>query len=185
MNERRRALRSLAGLGLATPLSALAAPLAAAPDRGRAELAALQQKINGHAQLPPTFNPLAGNPLRTRADVVRGIKDLYLPLTPYYSQGGARVRLDPSATIFDQAAVDLEGFARPLWGLAPLAAGGGADFVDWELLRRGLANGTDPQHPEYWEACADRDQRMVELAAVGFALRLIPHLLWQPQSARA
>ncbi|MBC7728655.1 MAG: DUF2264 domain-containing protein, partial [Microbacteriaceae bacterium] len=76
---------------------------------------------------------MAGNPLRTRADVVRAVKQLYLPLTPYYSQGGARVRLDPSATLFDQAAIDLEGFARPLWGLAPLAVGGGADFVDWEL----------------------------------------------------
>ena len=85
----------------------------------------------------PSYNPMAGNPLATRADVARAIEDLYLPLVPYYSEGGARVRLDMAGTTFDRSAADLEGFARPLWGLAPLAAGGGADFVDWAIFRRG------------------------------------------------
>ena len=130
-------------------------------------------------------NPLAGNPLKTRDDFVRAIKDLYLPLTPYYSKGCARVRLDMSAATFDRAAADLEGFARPLWGLAPLAAGGEGDFVDWGVFRTGLANGTDPEHPEFWgypEAC---DQRLVEMSAIGFSLALIPQILWEPQPATA
>src|ERR1700692_4594846 len=92
----------------------------------------------------PPFNPMAGNPLTTRADVVRAIRDLYLPLTPHYSKGAARVRLDMASATFDRSAADLEGFARPLWGLAPLAAGGGADFVDWDIFRRGLGNGMNP-----------------------------------------
>ncbi len=129
----------------------------------------------------PSYNPMTGNPFATRADVARAIKDLYLPLTPYYSEGGARVRLDMAGTTFDRSAADLEGFARPLWGLVPLAAGGGADFVDWEIFRRGLANGTDPEHPEFWGHAANHDQRLVELAAVGFALALIPDVLWHPQ----
>jgi len=134
------------------------------------------------ASRPATFNPMAGNPLKTRRDVVEAIRDLYLPLTPFYSPGCARVRLDMAGTHFDRAASDLEGFSRPLWGLAPLAAGGGADFVDWEIFRRGLANGTNPDHPEFWGQPATCDQRLVELAAVGFALALIPEILWQPQS---
>src|ERR1700690_48541 len=133
----------------------------------------------------PSFNPMAGNPLMTRTDVVRAIKDLYLPLTPYYSEGSARVRLDMAAATFDRAAADLEGFARPLWGLAPLAAGGGADFVNWDIFRLGLANGTNPEHPEFWGHPEDRDQRLVELAAVAFALALIPKVLWHPQSPEA
>src|SRR5258706_3212763 len=134
---------------------------------------------------PPSFNPMAGNPLLTRTDVIRAIRDLYVPLTPYYSEGRARVRLNMAGATFDRAAADLEGFVRPLWGLAPLAAGGGADFVDWEIFRLGLANGMDPEHPEFWGHPRDRDQRLVELAAIGFALALIPEVLWRPQSPAA
>ncbi len=133
---------------------------------------------------PATANPLYGNPLKTRADVERGLRDLFTPLLPYFSEGGARVRLDGGAAHFDRAAADLEGFARPLWGLTPLAAGG-AEFDHWELYRRGLANGTDPEHPEYWGQVNSTDQRMVELAAIGFTLRLLPHLVWEPLPQKA
>lgn len=133
---------------------------------------------------PLTSNPLAGNPLESRADIQKALRDLFQPLLPYFSAGGARVRLGAGAAHFDRAAADLEGFARPLWGLAPLAAGG-AIFEHWELYRQGLANGTDPDHPEYWGKVHSTDQRMVELAAIGFTLRLLPQLVWDPLPARA
>ncbi|MDB5527522.1 MAG: hypothetical protein JWR51_625 [Devosia sp.] len=133
---------------------------------------------------PLSANPLAGNPLKSRADVETGLNDLFAPLLPYFSEGGARVRLDAAAAHFDRAAADLEGFARPLWGLTPLAAGGGK-FEHWELYRRGLANGTDPEHPEYWGAVNSTDQRMVELAAIGFTMRMVPQLVWEPLPQKA
>ncbi len=133
---------------------------------------------------PVSANPLSGNPLETRADVERALRDLFLPLLPYFSDGGARVRLDGAAAHFDRAAADLEGFARPLWGLTPLAAGGGG-FDHWELYRRGLANGTDPGHPEYWGAVNGTDQRQVELAAIGFTMKMLPHLVWEPLPQQA
>ncbi len=133
---------------------------------------------------PVSANPLAGNPLKTRADVERALRDLFQPLLPYFSDGGARVRLDGAAAHFDRAAADLEGFARPLWGLTPLAAGG-AEFDHWELYRRGLANGTDPEHAEYWGTVNGTDQRQVELAAIGFILRMLPHLVWEPLPQKA
>jgi hypothetical protein len=133
---------------------------------------------------PATANPLYGNPLKTRGDVEKGLRDLFNPLLPYFSEGGARVRLSGAAAHFDRAAADLEGFARPLWGLTPWAAGGGG-FAHWDLYRRGLANGTDPQHPEYWGEVNSTDQRMVELAALGFSLRLVPEQVWEPLSDRA
>src|SRR4051794_17471725 len=96
---------------------------------------------------PLSANPLHNNLLQSRDDVEQGLHALFAPLLPYFSEGGARVRLDAAAAHFDRAAADLEGFARPLWGLTPLAAGGGS-FEHWDLYRRGLANGTDPEHPE-------------------------------------
>ena len=133
---------------------------------------------------PLISNPLAGNPLDDRADVERALRALFQPLLPYFSEGRARVRLSAGAAHFDRAAADLEGFARPLWGLAPLAAGG-AEFAHWGVYREGLANGTDPEHPEYWGQVNSTDQRMVELAAIGLALRLVPHLVWDPLPERA
>lgn len=133
---------------------------------------------------PASANPLHGNPLKTRADVEKGLRDLFAPLLPYFSKGGARMRLDGAGAHFDRAAADLEGFARPLWGLTPLAAGG-ADFEHWELYRQGLANGTDPDHPEYWGTVNSTDQRMVELAAIGFTMKMLPHLVWEPLPQQA
>lgn len=129
-------------------------------------------------------NPLSGNPLRTRADVQRAAVDLFTPLLPYFSVSGARVHLSATSAHFDKAAADLEGFARPLWGIAPLVAGGGT-FEHWELYRRGLANGTDPDHPDYWGDIGDKDQRQVELASLGFTLRLAREHFWDPLDDRA
>ncbi|MER9947155.1 DUF2264 domain-containing protein [Mesorhizobium sp. M0047] len=133
---------------------------------------------------PVSANPLAGNPLATRADMRRALADLFDPLLPYFSVANARVRLDAAGAHFDRAAADLEGFARPLWGLAPLAEGGG-EFAHWDRYAEGIANGTDPDHPEYWGAVRDKDQRMVELAALGFALALVPEKIWNPLDRRA
>jgi len=133
---------------------------------------------------PASANPLAGNPLKTRADMIRAVNDLFNPLLPFFSDGNARVRLDGAGAHFDRAAADLEGFARPLWGLAPLGAGKSA-FDNWHRFAEGLANGCDPSHPEYWGTVNARDQRMVELAALGFALALVPDKIWEPLDKRA
>ena len=130
------------------------------------------------------FNPLADNELRTRSDVQAAVRALAAPLKPYFSPAGARVRIGSTAAHFDQHAAELEGFARPLWGLVPLAAGGG-DFADWDLYRRGLTNGSNPHSPEYWGEPGDRDQRLVEMAAIGLALTLVPEVVWEPLTAEA
>ncbi len=112
------------------------------------------------------ISPFADNPLRTRADLQEAVRALVVPLGPRFSPGAARVRLGASGAHFDDHAAELEGFARPLWGLVPLAAGGGS-FDGWERYQRGLANGSDPQHAEYWGDPRDYDQRLVEMAAIG------------------
>ncbi|MCD7059875.1 DUF2264 domain-containing protein [Pelagibacterium xiamenense] len=133
---------------------------------------------------PASANPLTGNPLKTRADVAKALNDLFNPLLPYFSEGHARVRLSGTAAHFDRIAADVEGFARPLWGVTPFAAGGGA-FDHWDRYREGLANGMDPEHPEYWGEVKRTDQRMVEMAAIGFTLRMVPEHVWDPLPQRA
>jgi len=123
----------------------------------------------------------ADNPLRSRADLQKLAVDLASPLMPHFSPGRAQVRLGPNRAHYGDPAGWLEGFARPLWGLAPLAAGGGR-FEHWALWRQGLASGTDPAGPEYWGLAGDFDQRSVEQAAFGVALALAPEQLWTPLS---
>jgi hypothetical protein len=129
-------------------------------------------------------NPLARTPLRTRGDLQQAVRDLVEPLLAHFSPGCARVRLGSFAAVFSQADAELEGFARPLFGLAPLAAGGGA-FAHWDLWRRGLAAGVDPEHPEHWSFYENTQQTMVEQAAIGLALALVPDELFHPLSARS
>ena len=116
--------------------------------------------------------------------MVDALRRLILPLEPWRSLGAARVVLSPAGACFDQTAAELEGFARPLWGAVP-AALGGDDVLDWGLICHGLANGTDPDHPEFWGWPIDLDQRLVELAAIGFAMLVVPEKIWQPLSTDA
>jgi len=125
-------------------------------------------------------NPMAGNPLVTKDGVRRAVVDLVEPIVPYLSPGNARARLGSFGASFATRVAELEGYARPLWGIVPLVAGGGT-FAHWDRWVDGLAHGTDPEHEEYWGPCgAEIDQRMVEMAAIGFALAFTPEHLWDP-----
>jgi hypothetical protein len=104
------------------------------------------------------------------------------PLIPHFSPGRAEMRLGANRASYGDPASQLEGYSRPLWGLAPLAAGGGR-FYHWKSWREGLINGTNPAHPEYWGLAGDFDQRSVEQAAFGFALALAPGEFWKPLSS--
>ncbi len=129
-------------------------------------------------------NPFANNTLRTRADVQQAVRDLFAPLKSCFSSGAARVKVGHTSAHFDDDAAELEGFSRPLWGIVPLVAGGG-HFADWDLYHRGLANGADPDHPEYWGMPGTYDQRLVEMAAIGVAMLMLPEQVWQPLSTEA
>ncbi|MEP4989979.1 MAG: DUF2264 domain-containing protein [Paracoccaceae bacterium] len=126
------------------------------------------------------MNPLASNPLQCRADFAQAAVSLWTPLKPRFSEGCARVSVSRTGTHFSPAAVELEGFSRPLFGLAALAAGGG-DFPDWKMFRKGYANGTNPDHPEFWGNPAPVDQRLVEAAAISFGLLFAKDQLWDGQ----
>ena len=132
----------------------------------------------------PRANPLAGNALCTKDDVRRAVQDLVQPIVAHLSPGGARARLGSFGSVFETRIAELEGYARPLWGITPLVSGGG-HFAHWDRWVSGLAAGTDPAHDEYWGPIeSGPDQRMVEMAAIGFALAFVPEHLWDPLTAR-
>lgn len=71
------------------------------------------------------FNAWATNPLKTREDVVQALEQQIEPLIPAFTDDGARVSLADTSAIFSMEWAQLEGFARPLWGIVPFVYGGG------------------------------------------------------------
>lgn len=106
------------------------------------------------------------------------------PLAAHTSPGGALIDLSSTATHYDTRAVQFEAFARPLWGLTSLLVGGGT-YDGAQRWISGLAAGTDPEGPEYWEASRAKDQRMVEMSPMSFAIVLAPEVFYEGQSEKA
>ncbi len=123
--------------------------------------------------------PIRDNPLRTKEDMRLALRQLLEPLESNYSNGCARLRLGGSGAGYPSSVAEMEGFSRVLWGLVPLMAGGGTDKL-WDICLKGIVNGTDPEHEEYWGTPGDYDQRFVEMAVFGFALAVTPERIWAP-----
>ncbi len=123
--------------------------------------------------------------LNKKEDFRELLMDIIRPLLPYYSKGGAELILGVNATNYDQKAIRLEAFSRPLWGLVPFWAGGGSSPEFEQIYQKGLASGTDPEGEEYWGGFHAFDQRFVEMAAISYGLILAPDKLWEPLDERA
>jgi hypothetical protein len=138
----------------------------------------------------PPLNGFSRNPFQTHGHFKTASIALLRALKAYQSPAGARIRLPlVTGTHFDDVAAQLEGFARALWAVGALmhASIVTQDEYD-ELIEpyvRGLANGTDPQHPEYWGPVVLRDQRMVEMEIISFALLAAPDAMFHSQAERA
>ncbi|KAF5864613.1 hypothetical protein ETB97_007171 [Aspergillus alliaceus] len=137
----------------------------------------------------PPLSGFSDNFFRDRNDVLTAARALVKALEPYFSPGNARVQIPVhSGAHFDEAAAELEGFARPIWAVAAAVAGSNSpiDSALSEYTNRlvsGLANGVNPAHPEYWGAIDNWDQRMVEAEPISFALLLAPSRFYAPLSA--
>ncbi|KAL6709032.1 hypothetical protein ACN47E_002159 [Coniothyrium glycines] len=138
----------------------------------------------------PPLHRFSDNSFETYADFQAASVALLDSLKPYQSRGGARIRLPlQTGTHFDDVAAQLEGFARPLWAVGALLHDQSEvpeslrDLIGPYIT--GLANGTDPQHPEFWGPVVLRDQRMVEMEIISFALLSAPDAMFHNQSEKS
>jgi hypothetical protein len=76
-----------------------------------------------------------------------------------------------------------ELLTRPLWGLA--AAKDAVPDDLWASLAATLARALDPEDPWYVGDAGFGGQRVVESAAVGWALALAPEKIWEPLDGKA
>lgn len=118
--------------------------------------------------------------VNTREDFANLMISILDPLKPFYSQGGAQLKIGYTSAHYDDSSAWMEGFSRPLWGLTAFWAGGSSNAEFEAIYRKGLVSGTDPQSPEYWGTCNDYDQRLVEMAALAYGILFAPEKLWEP-----
>ncbi|KAK3399026.1 hypothetical protein B0T20DRAFT_478391 [Sordaria brevicollis] len=125
-----------------------------------------------------TRHPFSLVSLSSRSSVQDLLVTLLDPLLPFFSPLKSRIRC-PGATAvrFDQTASEIEGLARPLWGLACFLAGGG-DYTHKHWWIQGIREGVNEKGKEFWGWARDNDQRMVEMCPLGFALAVVPGL-WE------
>lgn len=126
--------------------------------------------------------------LNTRADTARLFLDTIRPLKLCYSPGHAFLHVGDTGVHYGEKSARMEGFARVLWGLGPLWAGGTVDFTpemvreakEWqEIYLDGILHGTNPDHEEYWGDMFDFDQKMVEVAAIVYTIVLNQERFWK------
>jgi hypothetical protein len=138
----------------------------------------------------PPLAGFSGNPFKAHADFKIASIALLRALKQYQSPHGARIKLPLSTgTHFDDVAAQLEGFARALWAVGALMHSNIVSPEEYEEYQkliepyaRGLANGTDPGNPEYWGPVVLRDQRMVEMEIISFALLSAPDMMFNSQT---
>ena len=121
--------------------------------------------------------PVYRNPLKTRADVARSLEELLAPLPAHAAPGG--YHLGSAAALYPPKIARIEAWCRCLWGIAPFIAGGGT-WPDSDALWNTLCRGVNPDDDAYWNGCGNRDQRLVEMAPLAFALILAPQVFWDP-----
>lgn len=121
--------------------------------------------------------------LHIKSDYINCLNKIINPLEKYYTNGNAGIKCGNFGVSYGEDIALMEGFSRVFWGLAPLWAGGHNSKLD-EICLKGIINGTDPSHDEYWGEIHSWDQKMVETAALGLALAIAPQKVWEPLDDR-
>ncbi len=115
-----------------------------------------------------------------REELEQYLLQLTGPLQKHLSEGKTRLWLGATAAGFGIRTAGMEGLLRLLWGLTPYWAGGGTGADDWkEVFVQAVRNGTNPEHEEYWGDIGERDQKIVEMAALSCSFLMTPQIIWE------
>ena len=116
---------------------------------------------------------LANNPLKTKADVTAALLEILMPLEKHMATSVYGLKYGSGGAIYNERTREIEALLRPLWGIAPLLAGGG-EYLFFGKYTEKMASGTDPVSPAYWGDIGRYDQRMVEMASIALAIMMVP-----------
>lgn len=131
--------------------------------------------------LPPSDSKLSPLTGYTRAHWLCAADGLLQAANSFMSPGRARIALPGRASFSGSDSDQVEGFARTFLMLAFRCAGEPGEALPGLLdgYATGIANGTNPGHPEAWPALAqDCRQMLVEACSIALGLHLTRRWLW-------
>ncbi|MFW6208357.1 MAG: DUF2264 domain-containing protein [Spirochaetota bacterium] len=122
----------------------------------------------------------------TRAHYNEIFSQLMAAIIDNASPGAARQLISGPRSHHGRLADELEGFTRSFIMAGPWLSqrsepdfelqGRRYDVADF--YRKGILNGTNPQHPEYWGDIVDYAQHLVEMASLAWSLYLARTHIW-------
>ena len=116
---------------------------------------------------------LAANPLKTKVDLTDALREVLAPLEKHMENSKYGLKFWGGGSLCEARTREIEALLRPLWGIAPLIAGGG-EYLFFEQYLKKIKLSTYPSSDSYWGDIDLYDQRMVEMAAIAYTLMLVP-----------
>lgn len=110
--------------------------------------------------------------LETKQDVLAWADCLFSALWARRDNHTTGIPLGKVVSLYGEKTAAMESFCRLLWGVFPALAGGNATSLNLSDIFRVIAEGTNPDHRNYWGNLTDCDQRCVEMAALGCGLAI-------------
>ena len=92
---------------------------------------------------------LAANPLRTKSDLAEALFEILEPLEKYMDGSKYGLKFGGGGSVYEEKIREIEALLRPLWGIAPLVAGGGEYPFAGRYFKK-IAKGTDRNSQSYW-----------------------------------
>lgn len=118
--------------------------------------------------------------MNTKRDFQECLNRIITPLLSRFTEGNVGVKCGYTGSTYDEKTIEMEGFSRILWGIAPFWCGGGDSPLFEKNIVEGIKNGTNPKSKWYWGEIKDYDQKTVETAAIALAILLCPDKIWSP-----
>ncbi|MFC6465294.1 DUF2264 domain-containing protein [Marinilactibacillus sp. GCM10026970] len=120
---------------------------------------------------------------KDKKDTTMSLNKLLSPLDNYFENEASGLKLSATGVAYGGKTASVESLLRLLWGIVPLETGGESHPLTKKILK-GIINGTNPDHPNYWGTIQQYDQLIVEMSALGYMLLLKPEVFWQPLSSK-
>jgi len=118
---------------------------------------------------------LINNPLKTRNEVAAALLEMLKPLENSFSLRG--LKYGSGTAQHGDFIGEIEAIARPLWGISPLLAGSG-EYPCFKKYMAKILEGVDPTSPSYWGILPNKDQRVVEMAAIAVGMITAKQHYW-------
>jgi hypothetical protein len=123
--------------------------------------------------------------MKTRQFYTDMLLKLLQPLSTKYSESYTQLNLGGYQAGYGNKVAGMEGFLRGLWGLVPYWKSNPQSTLFVDIYQQGITNGVNPEHADYWGNLHNKDQRMVEMAAISYAILSVPDKVWNPLTDKA